>query len=225
MPNFPKYTLAIETATQKGSISLLKGKEEIGFWIGDSYQTLSASLLPQISLLLSTHDLTTKDLELIAVSAGPGSFTGARVGLSIAKALKTALKIPAIAVSLPEALALSAKIDEGSVVAIIPAGRTEAYWQEFTAKSGSLAPISPILNIKVDAPPPLNASAATLITTSDLKPEDKETIENRAGNPVVIAGDGLARYIGEAAISRYGANAGVNADDPLRAIYIKELRS
>ncbi|HEV7645499.1 MAG TPA: tRNA (adenosine(37)-N6)-threonylcarbamoyltransferase complex dimerization subunit type 1 TsaB [Pyrinomonadaceae bacterium] len=224
MPNFPKYTLSIETATQKGSISLLKGKEEIGFWIGDSYQTLSASLLPQISSLLSAHDLTTKDLELIAVSAGPGSFTGARVGLSIAKALKTALNVPAIAVSLPEALALSAGLTEGNIVAIIPAGRTEAYWQEFSVKTGSLTPVSPILNIKVETPPSLNGNSATFITTSDLKSADKEIIENRVGNPVTIAGDGLARYIGEAAISRYMSET-AGTPDLLQAIYIKELRS
>jgi tRNA threonylcarbamoyl adenosine modification protein YeaZ len=222
MPTFPKYTLAIETATQKGSLSLLRGKEEIGSWIGDSYQTLSASLLPQISLLLSAHDLTTKDLELIAVSAGPGSFTGARVGLSIAKALKTALKIPAIAVSLPEALALSAGINEGNIVAIIPAGRTEAYWQEFSAKPGNLTSVSAILNIKVDAPPPLSGSSAAFITTSDLKPEDKEIIESRVGNRITVAGDGLARYVGEAAISGYAPEA---APGLLQAIYIKELRS
>ncbi len=241
MPNFPKYTLAIETATQKGSLSLLKGKEEIGFWIGDSYQTLSASLLPQISALLSAHELSTKELELIAVSAGPGSFTGARVGLSIAKALKTALKVPAIAVSLPEALALSAGITEGNVVAVIPAGRTEAYWQEFSIKSGSLVPVSNILNIKVETPPQLIGDSVVLVTTSDLKPADKEIIEGRVGiggnqgsikralkiEGVAIAGDGLARYIGEAAISRYALESAgaATAFGPLQAIYIKELRS
>jgi hypothetical protein len=64
-----------------------------------------------------------------------------------------------------------------------------------------------------------------LITTSDLKPEDLKTIEDRAGKPAAIAGDGLARYIGEAAVSRYAPEITAMTPDPLQPIYIKELRS
>jgi tRNA threonylcarbamoyl adenosine modification protein YeaZ len=223
MPNIPKYTLAIETATQKGSLSLLKGREEIGSWVGENYKTLSASLLPNIARLLSEKDLTTADLELIAVSAGPGSFTGVRVGLSTAKALRTALGTPAIAVPLTEALALSAGITAGNVIAIIPSGRTEAYWQEFSVDSVAVLPVTRVTSVKVADPHPREGEDATYIATSDVKTEDIAAIKRNAGKNVQIAVDELARYIGEVAIGRF-MSATAGTEDRLEPMYVKEFR-
>lgn len=228
MPNIPKYTLAIETATLKGSLSLLKGRDEMGFWIGDNFQMLSASLLPQISALLSENNLTIRDIELIAVSAGPGSFTGIRIGLSTAKALQTSLGIPAVAVPLPETLALSAGSSTQNVTVIIPAGREGVYWQEFRKNEAGNAAVSAVSAVTVkqadEIPEAPDTAGTFFIATSDLKAEYITLIESRAGSKVHIAGNGLARYAGEAAINRYALNGG-RRDDPLSPVYVKEFRS
>src|SRR6201990_560258 len=126
----PMYTLAIESATNKGSVSLLRGEEEIGSWVGDDRETLSSALLPQISRLLTENDLTANDLQLIAACSGPGSFTGVRVGLAAAKGFQSALGIPALGIPLTETLALSSGQKEAVVT--IPAGREEVYLQTFS---------------------------------------------------------------------------------------------
>src|ERR1700755_306539 len=98
----PMYTLAIESATNKGSVSLLRGEEEIDSWVGDDRETLSSALLPQISRLLSENNMSVSDLQLIAACSGPGSFTGVRVGLSLAQGFQSALGIRSLGIPLTE---------------------------------------------------------------------------------------------------------------------------
>lgn len=225
MADLPKYTLAIETATQKGSLSLFKGEEAIGSWTGDDRQALSSALIPRISKLLSENDLTPSELELVAVSAGPGSFTGIRVGMSAAKALQMALGIPAIAVTLPEALALSAGAASGNIIAIISSGRTEVYWQEFMIGTGGApAAISPVASVKVEAPPQIFKNDTVIIRTSDVKPEYVEAVQRRTGKRIVQAEDDLAKHIGKAAIARRMIE-GPDTARSLVPVYVKEFHA
>ena len=88
--------------------------------------TFSAQLVPQISALLSRHNLTKKDIDGFAVVSGPGSFTGLRVGLAAIKAVAEILQKPIAAVSLLEAVArVSGKT--GEFVVALDAGRGEVY--------------------------------------------------------------------------------------------------
>ena len=68
-----------------------------------------------------------KELNAIAVSQGPGSYTGLRIGVSAAKGLCYALNIPLIAVDTLQALASKVKIDKGLIVPMIDARRMEVY--------------------------------------------------------------------------------------------------
>ncbi len=86
----------------------------------------SAQLVPQISDLLNKHGLSKSDIDGFAVAAGPGSFTGLRVGLAAIKALAEILRKPIAAISLLEAVARSAG-REGRLLAALDAGRGELY--------------------------------------------------------------------------------------------------
>ena len=92
--------------------------------------TFSAQLVPQIAALLSQHGFTKQDVGAFAVAAGPGSFTGLRVGLAAIKALAEILHKPIAAVSLLEAVARSGKA-QGKVLAALDAGRTQLYAGEY----------------------------------------------------------------------------------------------
>ena len=74
--------------------------------------TFSAQLVPQIAALLSKHGFSKQNLDVFAVTSGPGSFTGLRVGLAAIKALAEILGKPIVAVSLLEAVAASAPVPE-----------------------------------------------------------------------------------------------------------------
>lgn len=125
--------LAVDTSGKNGSLALVRFE-------GATFDTLelfsldggmfSAQLVPQISALLKKHGLAKSDIDGFAVAAGPGSFTGLRVGLAAIKALAEILQKPIAAVSLLEAVALAAE-QEGRVLAALDAGRGEIYCGEY----------------------------------------------------------------------------------------------
>ncbi|MFN7766962.1 MAG: tRNA (adenosine(37)-N6)-threonylcarbamoyltransferase complex dimerization subunit type 1 TsaB [Planctomycetaceae bacterium] len=101
----PEWTLAIETSTRQGSLALLhEGRlhSELTLELGTAH---GQSLLPGIARLLQQQKLTPRQLQLVAVSQGPGSYTGLRVGVVCAKLLAWSLRIPLVAVDTLQALA------------------------------------------------------------------------------------------------------------------------
>jgi tRNA threonylcarbamoyladenosine biosynthesis protein TsaB len=92
--------------------------------------TFSAQLVPQIAALLAKHSFNKSDIDGFAVVTGPGSFTGARVGLAAIKALAEVLGKLIAAVSLLEAIAVAGGV-QGRVTAVTYAGRGEVYAGEY----------------------------------------------------------------------------------------------
>lgn len=93
------YILNIETATKNCSVSLAKDGVTIGLKeIAEQNFSHAEKLHIFIADLLSEHQITFNDLKAIAVSQGPGSYTGLRIGVSSAKGLCYALNIPMIAI-------------------------------------------------------------------------------------------------------------------------------
>lgn len=97
--------LAIETATKVSSVALSDGNKIVAALTMENGPEHSATLVPNIGKLLEMAGKTRKDLNAVAVSVGPGSFTGLRIGLATAKGLAYALNIPLIAVPTLKALA------------------------------------------------------------------------------------------------------------------------
>ena len=106
--------------------------------------THSQTLLPAVKEVLAEAGLSLSDLDVIAVSAGPGSFTGLRIGISTVKGLAFADAVPCAAVSTLEALAMNALSFEGAVICpVMDARRGEFYNALFTVKSGELMRLVP----------------------------------------------------------------------------------
>jgi tRNA threonylcarbamoyladenosine biosynthesis protein TsaB len=130
--------LAIDTSGKQGSIALARAGEpvadggdfeviEIAPLVGG---TFSAQLIPQISELLSSNGFMKSAIGALAVAAGPGSFTGLRIGLAAVKALAEVLGKPIAAVSLLEACVLASGA-QGKIMAVLDAGRSEVYAGEY----------------------------------------------------------------------------------------------
>ncbi len=136
--------LAADTSGKNGSLALVR------FGAGFSHTlelvsleggTFSAQLVPQISALLSKHNLAKRDIDAFAVASGPGSFTGLRVGLAAFKALAEILQKPIASVSVLEVVACAAE-REGRVVAALDAGRSEIYCGEYEIRDSRATLIS-----------------------------------------------------------------------------------
>ena len=129
------YILNIETATKNCSVAIAQdGKTLLCKQIAESGYSHAEKLHVFIEELLLELHLHYKDLNAIAVSQGPGSYTGLRIGISAAKGLCYALNIPLIAIDTLEVLARQLQVSEGYIVPMIDARRMEVYSAIFDAK-------------------------------------------------------------------------------------------
>lgn len=122
------YILNIETATKNCSVSLAKnGTTVLCREIAEQGYSHAEKLHVFIEEILKETGITTQDLKAIAVSKGPGSYTGLRIGVSAAKGLCYALGIPLIAVDTLQVLAQKVTVENGLITPMIDARRMEVY--------------------------------------------------------------------------------------------------
>lgn len=136
--------LALETSAKSVSVAVT----EDGQVLASAYQhiglTHSRTLMPLLDAMLKNSGLTLADMGLIAVAAGPGSFTGLRIGVSAAKGLAWAQALPCCAVSTLEAMAQNVRHMDGcTVVCAMDARRGQIYNALFHARGGSLTRTAP----------------------------------------------------------------------------------
>ena len=128
------YILNIETATKNCSVALAKeGKTILCKEIADEGYSHAERLHVFIDEVIRESGIEMKDLTAVAVSQGPGSYTGLRIGVSAAKGICYALNIPLIAVDTLLALASKVSVSEGLIVPMIDARRMEVYSTVFSA--------------------------------------------------------------------------------------------
>ncbi len=134
--------LAFETSAKAGSVALLQD----GKLLGESYQntglTHSQTLLSMAENLLICCCYTPQQVEAVAVAAGPGSFTGVRIGVAAAKGFAWGLELPCCGVSTLEAMAENFGAWNGYVVPVMDARRSQVYNAIFKAKQGKLSRIT-----------------------------------------------------------------------------------
>ncbi|QRM89104.1 tRNA (adenosine(37)-N6)-threonylcarbamoyltransferase complex dimerization subunit type 1 TsaB [Lacinutrix sp. WUR7] len=134
--------LNIETATTNCSVSLSKEGETFALQEDNSKQYSHAERLHvYIDDLLQQNNIKPTELDAIAVSKGPGSYTGLRIGVSAAKGLCFALDKPLISISTLEALARQVKVEEGLIVPMLDARRMEVYSAIFDANYNTVRKI------------------------------------------------------------------------------------
>ncbi len=125
-------SLIIDTATHHLSLALaIEKNNEINFTevSKDEYKDPSVNLLSDIDTLLKSLKLEINDVDLIIVSKGPGSFTGLRIGLSVAKGLSLALNIPVVSVPNLEAIEKKAEKEypNEAILSVIDARKRRFY--------------------------------------------------------------------------------------------------
>lgn len=131
------YLLSFDTCNGLCSASLFKNGESIAFASEDQPSMQAERLFFLIDKVLKSESITYKDLNNIALSIGPGSFTGVRIGISVAKGLYLATRKPIISVSCFLALALVAKKEmdgtqkDKNITVVMDAKRNQLYTQSF----------------------------------------------------------------------------------------------
>ncbi len=134
--------LAFETSAKAVSVALHDGEK----LLAESYQntglTHSQTLMSMAQDLLTNCGLGAKDVTHLAVAAGPGSFTGVRIGVAAAKGFGWGAELPVYGVSTLESMALNLGAYEGYVCACMDARRSQVYNALFRASAGTLERVS-----------------------------------------------------------------------------------
>ncbi|UUV24036.1 MULTISPECIES: tRNA (adenosine(37)-N6)-threonylcarbamoyltransferase complex dimerization subunit type 1 TsaB [Lysinibacillus] len=119
--------LGIETANTPLSVAVVMDGKVVAELVQNIKLTHSAGAMPAIEEVLARAGLKAGDLDVIAVSEGPGSYTGVRIGVTLAKTLAWILQIPLVGVSSLKALAANAALYNGLICPIFDARRDNVY--------------------------------------------------------------------------------------------------
>ncbi len=128
--------LALESSALAASAAVCEDEELIAQSFQRTGLTHSATLMPMAEDLLKNAGLTLREIDVIAVAAGPGSFTGLRIGVSAAKGLAWALDKPCAPCSTLEAMAWQTAHLEGELCPVMDARRRQVYNARFRGEGG-----------------------------------------------------------------------------------------
>jgi len=131
--------LGVESATLSGGVALLDGDRLLGEITLNIAITHSERLMSAVDRLLADCGLAPADLDGLAVSVGPGSFTGLRVGIATVKALAMALDLPVAAVPTLDALASRLPFADAAVCPILDARKGEVYLSLYRWRDGGMS--------------------------------------------------------------------------------------
>jgi tRNA threonylcarbamoyladenosine biosynthesis protein TsaB len=123
--------LALDTATEKGSLALAEGDRVLMEYGLEAHGAYLTRLLPGVEAIFNRTGKQPADLAAVAVSVGPGNFTGLRIGLATAKTLAWSLKIPLVPVPTMEVLAAQVPWQPDPIGVVMDAKRGEVFWGLF----------------------------------------------------------------------------------------------
>jgi tRNA threonylcarbamoyladenosine biosynthesis protein TsaB len=123
--------LAVDSATSYQSVAILEGAKVLAQVNRDAEGSHAKFLAISIDEVLQAAGLRLKDLDGFAVSIGPGSFTGLRVGLATLLGFRTVLDKPLVAVPTLEAMAWNLRSIRGQICPILKSRRNEVYWARY----------------------------------------------------------------------------------------------
>ena len=191
-----KTILAIECAVGRGSIAVLRGGKVLA-----SSQEIEASpsraeeLLIATDKLLKAASLPLQTIDEIAVSTGPGSYSGIRIGVASALGLGNAVSLKPLGVSVLDALAMTST-GTSKCVSAVPVGKNQVAWREFDSLAGNPNPVSqPTLDSNVDFVAMLaTGTAGEILCSPELSVQLTGMVPDKI--PMVIFRRGLAELIG-----------------------------
>lgn len=138
--------LGLETATRGVSLAIIEEEEVKGEVWGELSRPQGERLLPLLEMLLAEINFDFSSLEGFAVSSGPGSFTGLRIGLATAKGFALATGKPLVGIPTLDALATGVWEGEGKIICpLLPARREEVYTALYFKKEAELERLTPYL--------------------------------------------------------------------------------
>ncbi len=165
-------TLAFDSTAKAASVAVTDSEKLLALYSIDNGLTQSELLMPMAENILKSLGLTFSDIELLACSVGPGSFTGVRIGTALVKGIAFGKGIPCASVSTLEALAENLAGIEGIIVPAMDARRQQVYTAIFEYEGGVMKRLTEDMAISLT--------------------ELRDRLKDFEGMPIYVVGDGYA---------------------------------
>ena len=208
--------LAVDTTTERGSLAIVSDEGVLAEARVRTRAGHSRWLLPAAEALLSGMGLTAPEIDAFAVTTGPGSFTGLRIGLSTVQGLALASERPCVGLSALDTLALAASGAGERIVALMDAFRGEVYWATFDRDGTRLAGpnVGPLEAALAEAP---EGTAFVGDAVAKARPRIEDEVEGALFPEVELH---LAAALGRAALARLAVGDTVVPSE-LRPLYLR----
>jgi tRNA threonylcarbamoyladenosine biosynthesis protein TsaB len=217
--------LALDTSTALAGVALYDGllRAEVTWVAGRNH---SAEVLPEVARLLAGQGVATGELQGVAVAIGPGSYTGVRVGVALAKGLAVALRLPLVGICTLDVLAAPFVLGGRPVRPALDAGRGRYATALYEREADRLVRREPIVGVDLAGliallrPPvvvtgDLNAAAREALATAGERIIREDSVDASRPDPLQIASPAAAvrraGFLAELAWRRLAAQGG---DDP-----------
>ena len=165
--------IGIDSSGLVASVAIMEDDKLVAEYTVNNKKTHSQTLLPMLEEIVQSTGLDMKEIDAIAIAAGPGSFTGLRIGSATAKGLAQALGIPVVAVSSLEGLAANLYGTADLICPIMDARRAQVYTGLFQYEGERLE---------------------TRLSDTAVAVTELIDILNEKGEPVIFLGDGVPVY-------------------------------
>jgi tRNA threonylcarbamoyladenosine biosynthesis protein TsaB len=207
-----KVLLAIDSATRVLSLALHDGQQVVAEMTWNTANRHTVELTPAIQYLMARSQVTTGDLAALAVSQGPGSFNGLRIGFSVAKGLALALNIPLIAIPTLDVIAAAQLPFDGALIAVLQAGRGRVCAESFHWQDSGWVGQHDLRIVSWESV--FESIVSATIISGEIDPEGRAAI-GRSGKPIQVARPALALrragFLAELAWARWRSG---HIDDP-----------
>lgn len=181
--------LAIDTSNYPLGVALIEDNQVLGEYITNLKKNHSVRIMPAIQTLMKDCERVPAQLSKIVVAKGPGSYTGVRIGVTIAKTLAWSLKIPLVGVSSIEIMAAGAgRYFDGYISPLIDARRGQVYTGLYEYQSGKLTTVKEDrLVLSVDWAATLKEVNKSILFVGNDLPLHQAVIEERLSTQAVFA--------------------------------------
>ncbi len=217
--------LAIETATPAQSVALVEDDRLLAELSYEAQGNRGGVLLPTVDQVLKKAGVAARDLDAVAVSVGPGSFTGLRVGLATAKGLALGAGARVVGVPTLEALAEGYTPANVTICALLDAYRGEVYMALFRRNGNALERLSPDAVLAPGAVAlALAAVEGPVHLIGNGAARYREPLEAALGGRVCVSDEGLRAAPTAAVVARLGIRQFAGGSKPDAEVALTYLR-
>jgi len=216
--------IAIDTSTRFSSLALFDGQRLLAEEVWHSKDSHTVELMPRLVRMTESQGVKPEDLRMVAVALGPGSFTGLRIGMAVAKGLALSLDIDIVGVPTLDFMAYAFSNQRLPVWAVLSAGRGRIYTALYGRKGRRWTRLGPYMALDWEELPEKVEKRA--IFCGEIDPTGVEFLQEHLGDKAVIAEPAFslrrAGFLAQLAYQRWKAG---ERDDvaSLSPIYLRRI--